>query len=183
MLNMIQQFKFTMTYAFFVVMGGLQASFDDIAWPGQEPPHHSISHDISHDIYQCEPRRVITSEALVRLAEIDVSLEIPRNRINDKSKANTIQKILVCLQVIWMAGQCLMRLHHNLPLSLLEIHTMVHVIYTLSIYICWFQVGFDCRPEIPSPLTDPNFIRNHLMYRNQRSSLRTTHMIILHYSF
>ena len=179
MLNMTQQFKFTMTYAFFVVMGGLQASFDDIAWPGQEPPHHSIS----HKIYQCEPRRVITSEVLVRLAEYGVSLDIPRNRINDKSKANTIQKILVCVQVIWMAAQCLARRHYHLPLSLLEIHTMVHVIYTLSIYICWFQVGFDCRPEIPSTLTDPNFIRNHLMYRNQRSSLRTTHMIILHYSF
>ena len=168
-----------MTYAFFVVMGGLQASFDDIAWPGQEPPHHSIS----HKIYQCEPRRVITSEVLVRLAEDGVSLDIPRNRINDKSKANTIQKILVLFQVVWMATQCFVRLRYNLPLSLLEIHTMVHAIYTLFIYICWLQVESGYCPEMPSTLTDPNFIRNHLMYRNQRSSLRTTHMIILHYSF
>src|SRR5689334_2056754 len=55
-------------------------------------------------------------------------VKIPRAKITDKSKADTFQKILVLIQVSWMIMQCIARWMYKLPLTLLEIHTMVHVV-------------------------------------------------------
>ena len=119
----------------------------------------------------------------IKLAENGVFIDIPHDDINDKSKATIIQKSLVLLQIAWMATQCITRKVYGLPLSLLEYHTMVHVISALSIYFFWMKLEFDHRPEMPSTLTDQDVIRNHLMCWYQKLSLRMTSMIISHYSF
>ncbi|KAF4497904.1 hypothetical protein FAGAP_5916 [Fusarium agapanthi] len=69
-----------------------------------------------------------------------------------KSKADYLQKILVAMQVIWMAMQCIARKIKNLPLSLLEVHTMVHVVCAIFLYLCWFRNPLNVLdPEIIDP--------------------------------
>jgi hypothetical protein len=78
--------------------------------------------------------------AIIWLAERGYWIRIRKENIDDKSKANTIQKALVLLQVSWMVCQCIARRICNLPLSLLEIHTVVHVACAVFLYACWFAV-------------------------------------------
>jgi hypothetical protein len=47
---------------------------------------------------------------------------ISKSHILDKSKANGIAKLLVCIQASWFCAQCISRLAHQLPISLLEVH-------------------------------------------------------------
>ncbi|KAK3681005.1 hypothetical protein B0T22DRAFT_495010 [Podospora appendiculata] len=93
-----------MNYCFFVVMGGLQFSIDDI---------------------------------------------YPSEHIEDRSKANTIQKALVLTQVGWMALQCIVKKAQGFPISLLEIHTFFHVVCAVALYTLWVEKPLDIRePEI-----------------------------------
>ncbi|KAI2777361.1 hypothetical protein F4815DRAFT_481826 [Daldinia loculata] len=50
-----------------------------------------------------------------------------------------------------MVIQCISRKAYRLPLTLLEIHTMVHVVCAFILYICWFEVCKSC--VIRSPRT------------------------------
>ena len=67
-------------------------------------------------------------------------------RIKDQSKSDMLAKILVCIQASWMVLQCIARGVVGLPLSLLELNTVMHVMCTLLIYGMWFKkpqdVGF-----------------------------------------
>lgn len=69
-------------------------------------------------------------------------LEITPETISDKSKVNAVGKGLVCIQVTWMVIQCIARKSAGYPLSLLELHTMVHVVCALIIYILWMRVSY-----------------------------------------
>ncbi|KAF5690625.1 hypothetical protein FDENT_3789 [Fusarium denticulatum] len=62
----------------------------------------------------------LSVNGVLQLARMGHFLPIERSKINDKSKADTLQKVLVMTQVLWMATQCIFRL----GISLLEIHTM-----------------------------------------------------------
>jgi len=81
--------------------------------------------------------------AIIKLAERGHWIQIPKQDIGDKSKADTIQKTLVVTQVLWMDTQCIARRIYDLPLALLEIHTIVHVVCAIFLYACWFEVCLD----------------------------------------
>ena len=70
-------------------------------------------------------------------------LNISKEEILDKSKANALGKTLVCLQSAWFCIQCLARLVQNLPLSLLEVNTAVHALAALTVYLFWWQKPLD----------------------------------------
>lgn len=78
--------------------------------------------------------------AIILLAERGYWIHIRKQDIDDKSKAGTVQKGLVLLQVLWTVTQAIGRHLSGLPLSLLEIHTIVHVICAIFLYACWFEV-------------------------------------------
>ncbi|CVK99611.1 uncharacterized protein FMAN_02437 [Fusarium mangiferae] len=79
-------------------------------------------------------------------------IPISKKKIDDKSKADYFQKILVVMQVIRMVLQCIARKIQNLPLSLLEVHTMVHVVCAIFLYLCWFRKPLNVLdPEIIKP--------------------------------
>jgi hypothetical protein len=67
---------------------------------------------------------------------------VTRDTIEDRSKADFIQKGLVIVQVGWMVIQCTARRAYGLPLTLLEVHTMVHVVCALIMYLFWIKVSF-----------------------------------------
>lgn len=82
----------------------------------------------------------VSGTTVLWLADQGHWIKIPRAKITDKSKADTFQKILVLIQVSWMVMQCIARWMYKLPLTLLEIHTMVHVVCAMVLYGFWFKV-------------------------------------------
>ncbi|KAJ6564671.1 hypothetical protein B0H19DRAFT_866503, partial [Mycena capillaripes] len=84
-------------------------------------------------------RLTLTTEGLRILLDHAPEL-IPRvsaEDINDKNKADGLAKMLVAFQAAWFCLQCLARNAQHLPISLLEITTGGHALYTLLTYILW----------------------------------------------
>lgn len=137
-------------------MGGVRVSVGDLRKLGYLSDR-SIDYDWSHYIekfihgseesnrsgatLQLTPDGVIT---LVEAGRWDVL--VSADTIRDKSKADAVQKSLVLLQVSWMAVSCTARLVYNLPITLLEIHTMVHVVCAFAMYGLWFKVNCVATP-------------------------------------
>ena len=83
----------------------------------------------------------ILPDAVLLLAREGAFINISSGMISDKSKANLLGKALVCIQVLWFSIQCVARKAAAYPLVLLEIHTMVHVLCALLMYILWWKVS------------------------------------------
>jgi hypothetical protein len=66
----------------------------------------------------------------------------------DKSKADTIAKMLVCIQAGWFVVQCIARLCQKLPLSLLEIHVLTHILCAFAMYFLWLKKPYDAASPI-----------------------------------
>lgn len=75
------------------------------------------------------------------LAKAGYHLNISRYQTEDRNKANILAKSLVCIQVTWMLVQRIVRKSAGYPLTLLEIHTTVHVVCALFIYAIWWKVS------------------------------------------
>lgn len=91
------------------------------------------------DLHNTLERVTFTPEGILFLAQHGHFCEVYRTDIEDKSKADILAKSLVCMQVLWPAGQALERKIAGLPTTLLEIHTIVHVFCALLMYCLWFQ--------------------------------------------
>lgn len=111
---------FEIQYGFFVVMGGLRISTSAVS--------------------KTENTMGLTPAGILELARQGYFICIAPEDIEDKSKASLLQKGLVVFQVLWMAIQCVARRIYGLPLTLVEIHTMVHVVCALLMYTFWFNV-------------------------------------------
>ncbi|SPO01171.1 uncharacterized protein DNG_03918 [Cephalotrichum gorgonifer] len=96
-------------------------------------------------------RLAITEEGLLFLEEHRPELipDLPRARIEDKSKGSMLAKLLVCFQALWFCVQCLSRFAQRLPISLLELNTFGHAFCTLLIYCMWWEKPLDIEePEL-----------------------------------
>lgn len=99
-----------------------------------------------HDIIPNEwPQRkksfAVSPIGLIQLARLGHFIMVPESLIKDKSKANAFQKVLVLLQISWMALQCIVKRAHGFPLLLIEVHTMVHVFCAILMYAMWIKVS------------------------------------------
>lgn len=115
--------KFTLKYGFLVVMGGI------------------IARDIVELTDHVDPPRTLTPTAVLFFARRGVFFDVSSEEILDKSKANVVGKVLICIQVIWFAIQVITRLGAGYPLTLIEVHTVVHVLCALVMYILWWEVS------------------------------------------
>ena len=153
-----------MPYAFFVVMGGVRVNIDDLL---SFPDLHDKA--FRHFNPANRPYSVRLSPlTVIWLAERGHWIPISKKKIDDKSKADYFQKLLVMTQVLWMIMQCIMRKIHHLTLSLLEVHTMVHVVCAVFLYMCWFRVRSD-NWALNCLLT---VVRNLSMFNSQKLSNR-----------
>lgn len=84
---------------------------------------------------------IVTSSGVLMLARFDHWIYLADASVGDKSKANPVQKALVLVQILWMAMQCVSRASYGLPITLLELHTMVHVVCAVMLYTFWFKVS------------------------------------------
>jgi hypothetical protein len=117
---------FDLRYCFFVVMGGIRVDIHDI---------NPLGPSYFPDMIPLSPSGV---EGFARLGNF---FPMSSADIEDRSKANIFQKALVLVQISWMAIQCVARTIAGAPISLLEIHTMVHVLCATMLYCFWLKVS------------------------------------------
>ena len=67
------------------------------------------------------------------------------DEIKDKSKANMLSKVLVCIQALWVVIKAIGRKADGLPLTLLELNNIMHVASVLPMYVLWFYKPKDRR--------------------------------------
>ncbi|KAL8990945.1 MAG: hypothetical protein Q9169_007990 [Polycauliona sp. 2 TL-2023] len=138
---------FSKTYGFYILMGGLTV-------------------DVSH-IHDQSDRLLITPSGLIHLAKKGYFFHISDADIEDKSKANILAKGLVLLQITWTVFQCITRKATGLPLSVLEVHILVHAGCALIMYVLWFNKPmdvdepFDVSSQIPDKIVALMLIRSH----------------------
>ncbi|KAJ4329266.1 hypothetical protein N0V84_000159 [Fusarium piperis] len=128
-------FEIDLRYCFFMIMGGVRVDVHDIiSMP-------DLNEEAIPHFKDDRGRRSVrpSPETVSWLAKQNVWIDVSQKNIDDKSKADIFQKILVVIQVLWMLTQCIARSVYDLPLTLLEIHTMVHVACAIFLYICWFR--------------------------------------------
>jgi hypothetical protein len=89
-----------------------------------------------HDTFE---RVTFTADGILWLAGQGYLCKVKRCEIEDKSKADKFAKGLVCIQVAWVIGQAIERKVGGYPITLLEIHSMVHAVCALLMYGLWFQ--------------------------------------------
>lgn len=121
---------YNMIYAYYAVMGGFTV-------------------DTSH-LHNVLPWATITTHGIIFLATHGHFLQITEDSIKDKSKADILAKGLVCVQVLWVVGQAIERKVAGYPITLLEVHTIVHIICALVLYALWIQK--------PQDVHDPTLI-------------------------
>ncbi|EEU37884.1 uncharacterized protein NECHADRAFT_88170 [Fusarium vanettenii 77-13-4] len=130
--NPPKDFDIDLTYAFFIVMGGVRIDVKDLlSWPDiGDSSRWGVGSLPREDVEGRETTVRVSGTTVLWPASQGHWVKIPRAKITDKSKADTFQKILVLIQVSWIVMRCIPRWIYNLPLTLLEVHTMAHVFYT-----------------------------------------------------
>jgi hypothetical protein len=98
-------------------------------------------------------RLVLTPDGLLKLYKYWPHLlpEVSQQDIEDRSKSDSLAKILTCLQATWFCIQCISRYANRLPVSLLEVNTLAHAICSLTAYAFWWSK--------PKDLLEPTKIR------------------------
>jgi len=112
-----EKFKWTRTHSFFACTGGFAFEIPD-ASPRRTPLFLPRS---------CPKRLTLTARGVAILAKCGRLPDVREKDIEDKSKANTLAKSLFVVQAIWMLLQMLGRLTARLPVTLLEVNTVVHL--------------------------------------------------------
>ena len=113
--------KYDLEFGFFVVMGGC------------------VDKSIRTDKHKYA---TLTPEGILALAEEGYFVDnITSETIAGRSKADCVEKALVCIQVTWFVTRCIGNHVFGHPLALIEFHTMVHVGCVLLMYALWWKVG------------------------------------------
>ncbi|KAI9803067.1 MAG: hypothetical protein M1833_001137 [Piccolia ochrophora] len=124
-----------MKYAYYIVMGGFRV-------------------DLSYDDEKATPHK-LTSRGAILLAHKGIFFQFTDDLIEDQSKSDPFAKTFVCIQVVWMVVQVVSRKAVGYPITLLELHTFVHVVFALAIYALWFHK--------PQGLREPTYIESSIV--------------------
>jgi hypothetical protein len=86
-------------------------------------------------------RAMVTPAGVMFLMKHDPGLipDISEDEIRDKSKADSIAKVLLVWQLVYFCLSCVSRLAQRLPLSLLEVTTFAHALCTMITYMMWWK--------------------------------------------
>ncbi|KAL7276263.1 hypothetical protein RUND412_000770, partial [Rhizina undulata] len=117
----------TQEIAFYAVMGG-----------------YSID---THSEWRNKGENTLTPESFLELLQAKIlSTDVLNHEdIHYRSKTDLLGKILICIQTGWLVLQCIARKIEGLPISLLEIHTVIHVVCALAIYGFWTKKPLNVR--------------------------------------
>lgn len=125
--------------SFFVVMGG-----------------YAVGLDMSDSVFPS----ILTAKGLLDLIEAGVIREdaIVKKEIKDKGNTDEFGKAVVCIQAGWMLIQCAIRKLCDLPLTILEVHAVMHILCAAGMYFFWWNKPLDVNEPI-TLVPDPNLAR------------------------
>jgi hypothetical protein len=109
-----------MVSAFYIVMGGFAYNTTD------------ISDDYPYIALTPKGFKVSAEEGLITpdiLNDKDIA---------DRSKADSLGKLLVCVQALWMVVNCIARKASGRPTTLIELNVIVHVVVAVVVYGLWW---------------------------------------------
>lgn len=91
-------------------------------------------------------RRTLTPRGVLRLAQRGIIPQhITLKTIKDKNKASFLAKVLVCFQAIWIIIQVVGRYISRMPVTLLELYTVLHTFCAVAMYVTWIKKPFDVK--------------------------------------
>ena len=93
-------------------------------------------------------RLTVTPKGVAFLAKHGRFLAAPVESIRDKSKADVLAKGLVCFQVGWLLVETISRKAVGYPITLLELHVLIHCGCAIAMYGLWFHKPMDTRDPI-----------------------------------
>ncbi|KAI4146409.1 MAG: hypothetical protein L6R39_003469, partial [Caloplaca ligustica] len=122
---------------------------------------------------------LLTPLGLLHLAKKGHFIDVSDYDIKDKSKANVLAKGLVLLQIAWSMLQCFSRKATGLPISLLEVHTLVHAGCAVVMYGLWFHKPMDV--EEPIVISTAEFASEIalMLVRNQGSGVQPVGNLVI----
>lgn len=91
------------------------------------------------EYWSLEPKGILYMIASHR----DLVPDISSDAISDKSKAGKLSKLIAVVQIFWFGTQCITRLAQHLPLSILELNTLIHSLFAMITYGFWWNKPFD----------------------------------------
>ncbi|KAF8252081.1 hypothetical protein K440DRAFT_595092, partial [Wilcoxina mikolae CBS 423.85] len=112
--------KISLVSAFYIVMGGFAYDVKDLS---------------SHPKYITLTPKGFMLFAYAGLITPDI---LKDNDIKDRSKADSLGKLLVCVQALWMVINCIARKASGRPTTLIELNVIVHVVVAVVVYGLWW---------------------------------------------
>ncbi len=90
-----------------------------------------------------------TPSGILELARVGLLPTMSPESVQDKSKADGLAKMLVILQAGWFLVVSIARTVRGLPLTLLEVHTIIHIACAFGMYVIWFKKPYNVNsPQI-----------------------------------
>jgi len=123
--------KISMVSAFYIVMGGFAFDVRDLS-------DHKYIALTPHGFMAFARAGLITPDIL---KDEDIA---------DRSKANQLGKLLVCVQALWMVVNCVARKASGRPTTLIELNVIVHVVVAVVVYGLWWYK--------PLAVANPSFL-------------------------
>lgn len=105
----------------------------------------------SRQAHSRSQRLTVTPRGALLLAECGFLPRMSEKEIKDRSKADGLAKLVVCLQAAWMMVQIIARVCEDLPVTLLEVNTLSHVVCAFVIYMLWWSK--------PKAINDPVLLK------------------------
>lgn len=93
----------------------------------------------------------LTPHGVLQVAKWGKLPRITSAEVQDKSNASSLAKLLVFWQALWMIVQVIGRTAHKLPVTLLELHTVLHAFCAVAMYFTWWAKPVDV--ECPTLVT------------------------------
>ena len=159
----------SMSHAFFANMGGFVLNFqsqdqEEIV-AGEEGDFHMFEKrpgSLRQDVAQREglEQRFLCAAQLAMLIRKPYELHLPQlttEDLRDRSKSNTLAKLLTCMQASWLVVQCFARAGQHLAVSQLELATAGFVGCTLMTYLFWWNKPRDVETRVA--IICPNELR------------------------
>lgn len=101
----------------------------------------------------CNPpnkRLTLTPHGVLQVARWGKLPQITSAEVQDKSNASSLAKLLVFWQALWMIVQVIGRTAGSLPVTLLELHTVLHAFCAVAMYFTWWAkpVDIECATRV-----------------------------------
>ena len=135
------KYRWTHVHSFYTLMGGF-------AFDTSKANPNFLPNNRSHLTLRPRGLKYIAEHAPFLIPDLS------KDKIQDKSKADGLAKLFVCLQALWFCLQCIVRMAQKQAISFLELNTFGHSICTLLIYGLWWHKPLNI--ESPSVLVGEN---------------------------